>query len=205
MKFRFKKRYTILPIIIFTLGLSILVSSEYLNRNNRAKEYRIGTIGGYDIYLVNDNYIISGFSGSGGWLYGGIIGKEKFHYSETLQEAAIDRFLDDGSVYRFKGCSYPDNGRIYIGNYDSDKNIEIFFYEPAGSSFEYPVEITEDGSIKKDTFLTNPLFVPSIFINMLLILLLFIIFSCIVLLCIFLTADIRNRRKGGTVCCKKNP
>ena len=75
---------------------------------------------------------------------------------------------------------------IYIGNYDSDKNIEVFFYEFMGISIELPIEITPLGKVQKQGVFNNVFLIFSIIMNMFFSYI-FVFICCILVLAVLMT------------------
>ena len=126
------------------------------------------------------------FSGNGSFLYGGIIHKDKFKNEEDLYFENIKNRLNSEDGYKFKLNDYPDNAVIHIGNYDSDKNIEIFFYEFMGISIELPIEITPLGKVQKQGAFNNAFLIFLIIMNMFFSYI-FVFICCILVLAVLMT------------------
>ncbi len=110
----------------------------------------------YAIYLVNNTYVISDFQGSGGFIVGGLISADKIPDINNLNKEEIKQIIDNDLDYRFPSNSYPDNS-LYIGNFDFDKNIEIFTFGFLDTSFMHPIEISKNGNIRKENIFTSAL------------------------------------------------
>ena len=186
LKLQFKKLYFLLLMLTLSLILIIIFTSIYLNNNNKAETYLIDRIQDFEVYFVNNNYIFVSFLGNGSFLYGGIIHKDKFKNEEDLYFENIKNCLNSEDGYKFKLNDYPDNAVIYIGNYDSDKNIEIFFYEFMGISIEFPIEITPLGKVQKQGVFNNVFLIFSIIMNMFFSYI-FVFICCILVLAVLMT------------------
>jgi len=186
LKLQFKKLYFLLLILTLSLILIIIFTSIYLNNNNKAESYFIDRIQDFEVYFVNNNYIFVSFSGNGSFLYGGIIHKDKFKNEEDLYFENIKNRLNSEDSYKFKLNDYTDNAVIYIGNYDSDKNIEVFFYEFLGISIELPIEITPLGKVQKQGVFNNVFLIFSIIMNMFFSYI-FVFICCILVLAVLMT------------------
>ncbi|WP_147624651.1 hypothetical protein [Treponema denticola] len=186
LKLQFKQLYFLLLILTLSLILIIIFTSIYLNNNNKAESYFIDRIQDFEVYFVNNNYIFVSFAGNGSFLYGGIIHKDKFKNEEDLYFENIESRLNSEDGYKFKLNDYPDNAVIHIGNYDSDKNIEIFFYEFMGRSIELPIEITPLGKVQKQGAFNNAFLIFSIIMNMFFSYI-FVFICCILVLAVLMT------------------
>ena len=141
----------------FILGLIIIgmIISHVVFPIHPQNKYFLKTVENvYDIYFVNNTYIISTFRGSGGWLDGGIIAKNKIVDINTLTKNEIELMIENNLEYRFPSESFPDNGVLYIDDFDHDENIEIFAFELLGTSFIHPIEIRQDGEIREENIFT---------------------------------------------------
>ena len=107
----------------------------------------------YDIYLVNNNYVISSFEGSGGFLDGGIISKSKVADITLLTDYEILELIENNSDYAFP-CESFENSVFAIGNFDFDQNVEIFIFSLVGTNFLHPMEIAQNGEVRKENFFT---------------------------------------------------
>ena len=58
LKLQFKKLYFLLLILTISLILIIIFTSIYLNNNNKAESYFIDRIQDFEVYFVNNNYIL---------------------------------------------------------------------------------------------------------------------------------------------------
>ena len=114
------------------------------------------------------------------------IHKDKFKNEEDLYFENIKNRLNSEDSYKFKLNDYPDNAVIYIGNYDSDKNIEVFFYEFMGISIELPIEITPLGKVQKQGVFNNVFLIFSIIMNMFFSYI-FVFICCILVLAVLMT------------------
>ncbi|MBR4246241.1 MAG: hypothetical protein IKQ13_04495 [Treponema sp.] len=137
--------FILIGLFIFPKFFSYKKSNEYLVRQINSS---------YKIYFVNNTYIISDFTGSGGWLYGGIISANKIPDINKLSKKEIDQIIENDLDYIFSSKSFPDNGLLYIQNFDSDKNIEICAFELLGTSLLHPIEINKNGEIREENIFT---------------------------------------------------
>ena len=110
----------------------------------------------YEIYLVNNTYVISDFQGSGGFIVGGLISADKIPDINHLNKEEIKQIIDNDLDYCFPSIGFPDNS-LYIGNFDFDKNIEIFTFGFLDTSFMHPIEISKNGNIRKENIFTSAL------------------------------------------------
>ena len=69
----------------------------------------------------------------------------------------MDQIIKNDLDYIFPSKSFPDNGTLYIQNFDFDKNIEICAFELLGTSFIHPIEINKNGKIREENILTYAL------------------------------------------------
>ncbi|UTC65680.1 hypothetical protein E4O00_06355 [Treponema sp. OMZ 788] len=194
LQLRFKKLYFILAVITIGLAMAIFLTAGYLNSNNKAKSYFIGRIENFDGYFVNDNYILVNFSGNGSYLYGGIIHKDKFQDGKNLSAENIESCLNAENIYKFKLNNYSDNAVIYIGNYDSDKSIEVFFYEFMGWGIEFPIEITPSGIVQKHGMFNNIVVTFSVILHTLPVYIFVFICSILLLLVLIIYIGIKLLR-----------
>lgn len=194
LQLRFKKLYFLLFAMTIGIIIIILLTGVYLNSNNKAKSYFIGRIENFDGYFVNDNYILVNFSGNGSHLYGGIVHKDKFKNKKGLSAEDIENCLNSENAYKFKLNDYPDNAVIYIGNYDSDKSIEVFFYEFMGWSIEFPIEITPSGIVQKHGMFNNIVVTFSVILHTLPVYIFVFICSILLLLVLIIYIGIKLLR-----------
>jgi hypothetical protein len=160
----FKINHFILAILLFCL----ISSALYLKSKNNEGDFYIKTVENrYNLYSVNDTYIISSFEGSGGYLYGGIVSKNKIDDINTITMDEISQLIQNNLDYTFPSYSFPDNGGLYIGNFDFDKNIELFAFEFLDTTFLHPIEISPDGKINEEKFSTRAfIFLPVLFFTL---------------------------------------
>jgi len=149
-----KKLFIINQFVLVFIIIGLIVSC-ILFKYDITNKYYIRTIDyTYDIHFVNNVFIISSFDGSGGWLRGGLLPKNEIIDVNTFNKQEIDFLIESNQYYTFPNTSFPDGG-LYIGNFDFDKNIEIFAFEIAGMNYIRPIEIRENGSINVENLLTQ--------------------------------------------------
>ena len=142
-------------LVIILIGLFIFPDFFSYKKSNKFRVREVTN--SYDIYLVNNTYIISDFQGSGGWLYGGIISANKIPNINKISKKDVDQIIKNDLDYIFPSKSFPDNGYLYIQNFDFDKNIEICAFELLGTSFIHPIEINKNGKIREENIFTYAL------------------------------------------------
>ena len=192
-----KKLFFYNQIIFLLIIIVIIISPIYLGKKSKAENYIIPTQNSFEVYYVNNKYIVTTFDGSGGWLYGGIIPGTSITDIEKMTKKELYGLVENHSVYRFPTKSFPDNGGLYIGNYDFDKNIEIFAYEFLDTTFLSPIEITSTGDIKEENiFIKAKLLIIASFwmLPSFIFYCIFIIYYLIVCI-IYVIVKIKNRKK----------
>lgn len=149
-----KKIFIYNQFILCVIIIGMIISNAVFPVHSQNKYFLKTVANVYDIYFVNNTYIVSMFRGSGGWLDGGIISKNKTVDINTLTENEMKMMIENDLEYKFPSKSFPDNGILYIDNFDHDENIEIFAFELLGTSFIHPIEICKDGKIKEENIFT---------------------------------------------------
>lgn len=145
-----KRLFTINQFVLGFIIIGLITSGIYFNANKHNKYFLKTVENTYEISFVNNTYIVSSFSGSGGWLYGGLISNSKISDINKISKKELELIIENNSEYSFPIKSFPDSGFLYIGNYDFDKNIEIFAFDLVGTSFIKPIEINKNGQIKNE-------------------------------------------------------
>ena len=192
-----KKLFFYNQIIFLLIIIVIIISPIYLEKKSKAKEYLIPTQNSFEVYFVNNTYIVTTFDGCGGWLYGGIFPGNTITHIDKMSNQELEELVENHSVYRFPTKSFPDNAGLYIGNYDIDKNIEIFAYEFLDTTFLQPIEITLNGDIKEENiFVKTKLLIIASFLMLpnFIFYSLFIMYYFIVCI-IYVIVKIKNRKK----------
>ena len=152
-----KKLFVLNQFILGFILIGLLIFPKIFSYEKSNKFLIRQVTNSYDIYLVNNTYIISDFTGSGGWLYGGIISANKIPNINKISEEDVDQIIKNDLDYIFPSKSFPDNGTLYIRNFDFDKNIEICAFELLGTSFIHPIEINKNGKIREENIFTYAL------------------------------------------------
>jgi len=182
-------------LVIILIGLFIFPDFFSYKKSNKFRVRQVTY--SYDIYLVNNTYIISDFQGSGGFIHGGLISADKITDINKLNNEEIKKVIDNKLDYRFPSNGFSDNS-LFIGNFDFDKNIEIFTFGFLDTSFMHPIEISKNGEIRKENIFTYTLiyFLASfwMFPNFIIciIFLFYYLIVCIIYVIIFLS----KRKKG---------
>jgi hypothetical protein len=197
---KMKKVFIINQFILLFLLVCIISSVLYINSKNKESDFYIKTVKNqYDLYSVNDTYIISSFEGNGGHLYGGIVSKNKIADINTITKDEILQLIDNNLDYAFPSYSFPDNGVLYIGNFDFDKNIEIFAFEFLDTTFLHPVEISQNGTIKEEKFSTTAFIFLPVSLFMLPAFILYVVFFIyyFIVCIIYLIASLMKKKRKG--------
>ena len=192
-----KKLFFYNQIILFLIIIVIIITPIYLEKKSKAENYLIPTQNSFEVYFINNTYIVATFDGSGGWLYGGLIPGNSISDIEKMTKQELYELVDNHSVYRFPTKSFPDNGGLYIVNYDLDKNIEIFAYEFLDITFLSPIEITLNGDVREENiFVKAKLLIIASFwmLPNFIFYCLFIMYYFIVCI-IYVIVKIKNRKK----------
>lgn len=149
-----KKIFIYNQFILCFIIIGMIISNVIFPIHPQNKYFLKNVENVYDIYFVNDTYIVSTFRGSGGWLDGGVISKNKIFDINMISKEEIETLIENDLEYKFPTESFPDNAILYIDNFDHDENIEIFAFELLGTSFIHPIEICKDGKIKEENIFT---------------------------------------------------
>ena len=120
-----KKLFVLNQFILGFILIGLLIFPKIFSYEKSNKFLIRQVTNSYDIYLVNNTYIISDFQGSGGFILGGLMAADKIPDINKLNNEEIKKVIDNNLDYIFPSNGYPDNS-LYIGNFDFDKNIEIF-------------------------------------------------------------------------------
>lgn len=149
----FKINQFILAIVLICMITSILYSKS-VSGSAAKNKYYIKTIDNrYQVYLVDNSYVFISFEGSGGFLSGGIVSKNKVSDVDMISEKEITQVLENNSDYLFPDESFAKSV-FAVANSDFDKNIEIFAFDILGTSFLHPLEIEQSGAAKEEGFFT---------------------------------------------------
>lgn len=149
----FKINQFILAIVLICMITSILYSKS-VSGSAAKNKYYIKTIDNrYQVYLVDNSYVFISFEGSGGFLSGGIVSKNKVSDVDMISEKEITQVLENNSDYLFPDESFAKSV-FAVANSDFDKNIEIFAFDILGTSFLHPLEIEQSGAVKEEGFFT---------------------------------------------------
>ena len=151
-----KKLFVLNQFILGFILIGLLIFPKIFSYEKSNKFLIRQVTNSYDIYLVNNTYIISDFQGSGGFILGGLISADKIPDINRLNKDDINKIIDNDLDYSFSSNSFPDNS-LYIGNYDFDKNIEIFTFGFLDTSFMHPIEISKNGEIRKENIFSYAL------------------------------------------------
>lgn len=192
-----KVNHFILGVVLICMIASILYSRSVSGAASKNRYYLRTVQNRYDVYLVNNSYIFASFEGSGGFLSGGIIAKNKISDINLITETEITKLLEDNPDYAFPCESFP-KGVFAVGNSDFDKKIEIFAFDVLGTSFLHPVEIDQDGKIKEEGFFTYVLtrLLVSFWTLPTFIIYLFFFTYYIIVCIIYFTVSLKNKRKN---------
>lgn len=197
LKKLFKINQVILGVVLLCMVSSILYSRS-VSGSAAKNEYYLKTVENqYQVYLVENSYIFTSFEGSGGFLSGGIVSKNKMADIELITEKGITRLLENNPDYVFPGVSFP-KGVFVVGNSDLDKNIEVFAFDILGASFLHPVEIGQNGEVKEEGFFTyvlSRLLVSFWTLPTFILYLLFFTYYIIVCI-IYISVSLKNKRKN---------
>lgn len=193
----FKINQFILAIILLCMVTSILFSRS-VSRSAAKNKYYIKTIDNrYQVYLVDNSYIFTSFEGSGGFISGGIVSKNKISDVDMISEKEITQVLENNPDYLFPDKSFAKSVFV-VANLDLDKNIEIFAFDILGISFLHPLEIEQSGAVKEEGFLTyvlTRLLVSFWTLPTFILYLLFFTYYIIVFI-IYLSVSLKNKRKN---------
>lgn len=149
----FKINQFILAIVLLCMITSILFSRS-VSGSAAKNKYYIKTIDNrYQVYLVDNSYVFISFEGSGGFLSGGIVSKNKISDVDMISEREITQVLENNPDYLFPGESFAKSV-FAVANSDLDKNIEIFAFDILGTTFLHPLEIEQSGAVKEEGFFT---------------------------------------------------
>ena len=132
---------------------SILFSRSVSGSAAKNKYYIKNIDNRYQVYLVDNSYIFISFEGSGGFISGGIVSKNKISDVDMISEKEITQVLENNPDYLFPDKSFAKSVFV-VANLDLDKNIEIFAFDILGISFLHPLEIEQSGAVKEEGFLT---------------------------------------------------
>ena len=187
----------VISIYEFPFLSSILYSRSVSGSAAKNKYYLKTVENRYQVCLVDNSYVFTSFEGSGGFLSGGIVSKNKIADIDLITEKEITRLLENNSDYVFPGVSFP-KGDFVVGNSDLDKNIEVFAFDILGTSFLHPVEIGQNGEVKEEGFFTyvlTRLLVSFWTLPTFILYLLFFAYYIIVFI-IYLSVSLKNKRKN---------
>ena len=197
LKKLFKINQVILGVVLLCMVSSILYSKSVSGSAAKNKYYLKTVENRYQVYLVDNSYIFTFFEGSGGFLSGGIVSKNKIADIDLITEKEITRLLENNPDYVFPGVSFP-KGVFVVGNSDLDKNIEVFAFDILGASFLHPVEIGQNGEVKEEGFFTYVLtrLLVSFWTLPTFILYLLLFTYYIIVFIIYLSVSLKNKRKN---------
>ena len=197
LKKLFKINQVILGVVLLCMVSSILYSRS-VSGSAANKKYYLKTVENqYQVYLVDNSYVFASFEGSGGFLSGGIVSKNKIADIDLITEKEITRLMENNSDYLFPGASFP-KGVFVVGNSDLDKNIEVFAFDIFGTSILHPVEIGQNGEVKEEGFFTyvlSRLLVSFWTLPTFILYLLFFTYYIIVCI-IYISVSLKNKRKN---------
>ena len=149
----FKINQFILAIVLLCMITSILFSRSVSGSAAKNKYYIKNIDNRYQVYLVDNSYIFISFEGSGGFISGGIVSKNKISDVDMISEKEITQVLENNPDYLFPDKSFAKSVFV-VANLDLDKNIEIFAFDILGISFLHPLEIEQSGAVEEEGFLT---------------------------------------------------
>ena len=197
LKKLFKVNQFILGIALLCMISSILFSRS-ASKSVAKNDYYLKTVENrYQVYLVDNSYIFTSFEGSGGFLSGGIISKNKISDINLIAKNEIAQILETNPDYIFPCESFPDSV-FSVGNFDFDKNIEVFAFDILGTNFLHPIEIDQNGVINEENFFTYILirFLVSFWTLPTFILYLLFFTYYIIFCIIYLVISLKNKRKN---------
>jgi len=151
-----KKLFIVNQFIFISIVLMLILSHLVFNYGDSNKYFLKCIDNAYDISYVNQVYIVSSFSGSGGFLYGGVVPQKELPDISSLKIQQVDEIVKNESIYHFPELSFPDGG-LYIKNMDLDKGIEVFAFEVAGKNIMSPFEITLNGEVHEENIIVTSL------------------------------------------------
>ncbi len=192
-----KKLFVLNQFILGFILIGLFISQFFFSYDKSSK-YLVKQINySYEIYFAKNTYIISDFTGSGGWLYGGIISANKIPNINRISEEDVDQIIKNDLDYIFPSKSFPDNGTLYIRNFDFDKNIEICAFELLGTSFIHPIEINKNGKIREENIFTYALiyFLASFWMLPNFIICIIFLFYYLIICIIYVIACLSKRKK----------
>ena len=149
----FKINQFILAIVLLCMITSILFSRSVSGSAAKNKYYIKNIDNRYQVYLVDNSYIFISFEGSGGFISGGIVSKNKISDVDMISEKEITQVLENNPDYLFPDKSFAKSVFV-VANLDLDKNIEIFAFDILGISFLHPVQIEQSGAVEEEGLLT---------------------------------------------------
>ena len=195
-----KKLFVLNQFILGFILIGLFISQFFFSYDKSSK-YLVKQINySYEIYFANNTYIISDFTGSGGWLYGGIISANKIPNINKISEEDVDQIIKNDLDYIFPSKSFPDNS-LFIGNFDFDKNIEIFTFGLLDTSFMHPIEISKNGEIRKENIFTYALiyFLASFWMFPNFIICIIFLFYYLIVCIIYVIVFLSKRKKANKI------
>ena len=195
-----KKLFVLNQFILGFILIGLLIFPKIFSYEKSNKFLIRQVTNSYDIYLVNNTYIISDFQGSGGFILGGLIAADKIPYINILNNEEIKKVIDNNLDYIFPSNGYPDNS-LYIGNFDFDKNIEIFTFGFLDTSFMHPIEISKNGEIRKENIFTYALiyFLASFWMLPNFIICIIFLFYYLIVCIIYVIVFLSKRKKANKI------
>ena len=195
-----KKLFVLNQFILGFILIGLLIFPKIFSYEKSNKFLIRQVTNSYDIYLVNNTYIISDFQGSGGFILGGLISADKIPNINRLNKEEIEKIIDNDLDYSFPCNSFPDND-IYIGNFDFDKNIEIFTFGLLDTSFMHPIEISKNGEIRKENIFTYALiyFLASFWMFPNFIICIIFLFYYLIVCIIYVIVFLSKRKKANKI------
>ncbi len=191
-----KKLFVLNQFILGFILIGLLIFPKIFSYEKSNKFLIRQVTNSYDIYLVNNTYIISDFQGSGGFILGGLIAADKIPDINKLNNEEIEKVIDNKLDYRFPSNGFPDNS-LFIGNFDFDKNIEIFTFGFLDTSFMHPIEINKNGTIREENIFTYALiyFLASFWMLPNFIICIIFLFYYLIICIIYVIACLSKRKK----------
>ena len=139
-------RKNIFISIILAMIISHYFISYYALNNPSLSLVKNHFNNGYEIIDIGNFYVIYTFNGSGSHIFGGT-----FNKTAELEEILTYDILDQDKLASHIISEFPpgsfDDPLVYIGDYDNDREIEIFYFGIAGLSIGGPFEVGPDGRL----------------------------------------------------------
>lgn len=136
----------ILISIILVIIISHYFISYYTLNNPSFSLVKNHFNNGYEIVDVGNFYVVYTFNGSGAHISGGT-----FNKTAELEEILAYDILDEDKLSSHIISEFPpgsfNDPLVYIGDYDNDREIEIFYFGIMGLRIGGPFEVEPDGRL----------------------------------------------------------